>query len=235
MIIQCWSGPRNISTALMYSWRERSDFTVLDEPFYAFNMTLDTRGHPGTDEVIASQSTDPNDVIENVIFGDHPTPHVYVKQMAHHLKGVDRSHLARCENLLLTRDPVQMLASLSIQLPGCTLADTGLTESVELLDAVLAEGGTPIVIDSQRLLADPAGVLGTVCATLGLTFDPTVLSWPAGPKPEDGVWAKHWYHSVHQTTGFASRPPSDHPVPDRLGPILETALPLYERLLRYAV
>ena len=84
-------------------------------------------------------------------------------------------------------------------------------------------------------MADPAGVLGTVCTTLGLTFDPAVLSWPAGPKPEDGVWAKHWYHSVHQTTGFASRPPSDHPVPDRLGPILETALLLYERLLRYAV
>lgn len=235
MIIQCWSGPRNISTALMYSWRERPDFTVLDEPFYAFNMTLDTRGHPGTDEVIASQSTDPIDVIENVIFGEHPTPHVYVKQMAHHLKGVDRAHLARCENLLLTRDPVQMLASLSVQLPGCTLADTGLTECVELLDAVLAQGGTPIVIDSQRLLADPAGVLGTVCASLGLAFDPAVLSWPAGPKPEDGVWAKHWYHSVHETTGFASRPPSNHPVPDRLGPILEAALPLYERLLEYAV
>ena len=219
----------------MYSWRERADFTVFDEPFYAFNMTLDTRGHPGADEVIASQSTDPDDVIENVIFGDHPTPHVYVKQMAHHLKGVDRSHLSRCENLLLTRDPVQMLASLSIQVPECTLADTGLTECVELLDAVLAEGGTPVVIDSQRLLADPAGVLATVCESLRLDFDPAVLSWPAGPKPEDGVWAKHWYHSVHETTGFASRPPSNHPVPDRLGPILEEAVPLYERLLEYAV
>ena len=219
----------------MYSWRERADFSVVDEPFYAFNMTLDTRGHPSPDEVIASQSTDPDDVIDTVIFGEYPTPHLYVKQMAHHLTGVDRAHLSRTENLLLTRDPVQMLASLSIQVPECTLADTGLTECVELLDAVLAEGGRPIVIDSQRLLADPEGVLTTVCEALGLRFDPAVLSWPAGPKPEDGVWAKHWYHSVHETTGFASRPPSDHPVPDRLGPILEEAVPLYERLLEFAV
>ena len=235
MIIQCWSGPRNISTALMYSWRQRPDFSVVDEPFYAFNMTLGTRGHPGTDEVIASQSTDPDEVIERVIFGEYPTPHVYIKQMAHHLKGVDRSHLARTENLLLTREPTQMLASLSVQVPECTLADTGLTECVELLDAVVAEGGTPIVIDSQRLLADPEGVLTTVCELLGLDFDPVVLSWPAGPKPEDGVWAEHWYASVHESTGFAPRPPSNHPVPERLGPILEEAVPLYERLLEFAV
>lgn len=235
MIIQCWSGPRNISTALMYSWRERADFAVLDEPFYAYNMTLDTRGHPDPDEVIASQSSDPNDVIDNVIFGEYPTPHLYVKQMAHHLKGVDRAHLARTQNLLLTRDPVQMLASLSIQVPECTLADTGLTECVELLDAVLVEGGRPVVIDSQRLLADPPAILAAVCESLGLTFDPAMLSWPAGPKPEDGVWAKHWYASVHQTTAFARRSPSSHPVPDRLGPILEEAVPLYERLLEFAL
>lgn len=235
MIIQCWSGPRNISTALMYSWRERADFSVVDEPFYAFNMTLDTRGHPGADEVIESQSTDPAEVIETVIFGEYPTPHLYVKQMAHHLAGVDRSHLARTTNLLLTREPTQMLASLSIQVPECTLADTGLTECVELLDAVLAAGGTPIVIDSQRLLADPAGVLSRVCEAVGLDFDPAVLSWEPGPKPEDGVWAKHWYASVHETTGFASKPPSNHPVPERLGPILDEALPLYERLLAYAI
>lgn len=235
MILQCWSGPRNISTALMYSWRQRADMTVVDEPFYAFNMTLDTRGHPGADEVIASQSTDPDEVIERVIFGEYPTPHVYIKQMAHHLKGVDRSHLARTENLLLTREPTEMLASLSVQVPECTLADTGLTECVELLEAVVAEGGTPIVIDSQRLLADPEGVLSTVCGALGLDFDPTVLSWPAGPKPEDGVWAKHWYASVHESTGFARRSPSNHPVPERLEPILEAAVPLYERLLEFAV
>ncbi|MEO0492254.1 MAG: sulfotransferase family protein [Actinomycetota bacterium] len=235
VIIQCWSGPRNISTALMYSWRQRADVSVVDEPFYAFNMTLDTRGHPGADEVIASQSTDPDEVIEQVIFGEYPTPHLYVKQMAHHLVGVDRSHLAHTKNLLLTRDPREMLPSLSVQVPECTLADTGLTESVELLDAVLAEGGRPMVIDSQRLLADPAGVLGAVCAALGLEWDPAVLSWPAGPKPEDGVWAKHWYANVHRSTGFAERAPSNHPVPERLGPILDEAVPLYERLLEYAI
>ena len=233
--IQCWSGPRNVSTALMYSWRQRNDTTVVDEPFYAHYLSLDDRGHPGVAEVLASQSTDADGVIRDVILGPCPTPVLYVKQMAHHLKGVDRSHLAHTANLLLVRDPEDMLASLSVQLPDCDLSDTGLRESAALLDAVLAEGGTPVVIDSRRLLEDPAGVLSRVCGRVGLAFDEAMLSWPAGPKPEDGVWAPHWYASVHRSTGFAPYRPSPHPLPDRVRPILDEARPLYNRLCDYAV
>ena len=135
--VQCWSGPRNVSTALMYSWRQRADTTVYDEPFYAHYLALTGRDHPAFDTVVTSQSTDAETVIRDVILGPCPTPVFFMKQMAHHLVGVPRPYLAETENILLTRDPADMLPSLSIQLPDCGLADTGLTEQVELLDAIL--------------------------------------------------------------------------------------------------
>ncbi len=233
--IQCWSGPRNISTALMYSFRQRADTTVVDEPFYAHYLQLDDRSHPGAADVLRSQSTDADQVIRDVILGECPTPVLYIKQMAHHLQGVDRSHLLQTENILLTRDPREMLASLSIQLPDCGLADTGLVECVELLEAVLTMGGTPVVIESQALLRDPVGVLTAALVAVGLEFDPAMLTWPPGPKPEDGVWAEHWYHSVHKSTRFGPYETKMRPVPDHLQSVLGEALPLYERLAEFAV
>jgi len=219
----------------MYSWRQRSDTTVIDEPFYAHYLTLDDRGHPGVDETLASQQHDADAVISDVILGPCETPVLYVKQMAHHLRGVDRSHLAHTKNILLIRHPRDMLVSLSIQLPQCDLADTGLSQSVELLVAVLEMGGEPIVIDSQTLLQDPTRVLTAVCERVGLGFDPAVLSWPSGPKPEDGVWAKYWYDNVHASTGFAPYSRSDRALPDQTQSVLEEALPLYRRLAAYAI
>ncbi len=233
--VQCWSGPRNISTALMYSWGQRPDTTVIDEPFYAHYLSLDDRGHPGVAEVLKSQSTDADEVIRSVIFGPCPTPVLYIKQMAHHLKGVDRSHLRHTDNILLVRNPHKVLRSLSVQLPDCDLSDTGLVESVEVLDAILAEGAVPIVIESQALLRDPATMLAAVCERLDLEFDESMLTWPKGPKPSDGVWAPYWYHNVHRSTGFVSYQPKQESVPDRLLPVLNQALPLFERLVTYSV
>ena len=219
----------------MYSWRQRADTTVYDEPFYAHYLTIDDRDHPGVDETLTSQSHDADEVIRHVILGPCDTPVYYLKQMSHHLAGVDRSHLAHTENLLLVRHPEEMLASLSIQLPNCDLSDTGLVQSVELLDAIVGQGGDPVVIESQALLRDPARVLGEVCDRLGLAFDPTVLSWDAGPVPEDGVWAKYWYHNVHKSTGFAPYTPSTRSVPEQTKPVLDQAMPLWERLRQYAI
>ncbi len=233
--IQCWSGPRNISTALMYSWRQRPDTTVIDEPLYAHYLTVEDRGHPGIDAVLSTQSDDADAIIREVILGPCDTPVLYIKQMAHHLRGIDRTHLARTENILLVRHPREMLASLSVQLPHCELADTGLVEAVELLDAIVAEGGQPVVIETQALLQDPAGVLAQVCERIGLIFDPVVLSWPPGPKPEDGSWAPHWYANVHESTGFAPYKASDRALPDQVKPVLDDAMPLYERLAAYAL
>lgn len=219
----------------MYSWRQRSDTTVVDEPFYAHYLSVDDRSHPGVEAVLASQSTDADEVIRDVILGEVTTPVLYVKQMAHHLRGVDRSHLAYTENIVLVRHPAEMIASLSVRLPNCELVDTGLEQSVELLDAVLAEGGSPVVIETQSLLRDPAGVLGRVCESVGVAFDPAMLSWPAGPKPEDGVWAEHWYDNVHRSTGFAPYRPRTADVPHDLQPVLAQAMPLYDRLAAHAL
>ena len=219
----------------MYSWRERADTTVYDEPFYAHYLTLDHRAHPGVREVLASQQHDADAVIRDVILGPCPTPVLFIKNMAHHLKGVDRSHLGDTENILLIRHPREMLASLSVQLPNCDLTDTGLTESVELLDAILDQGGRPVVIDSRTLLQDPAGVLTRVCDHVGLSFDPAMLSWPPGPKPEDGAWAPHWYANVHRSTGFSPSVQSTSEVPSATLPVLAAAMPLYERLAAFAL
>jgi hypothetical protein len=233
--IQCWSGPRNISTALMYSFRERSDTTVVDEPLYAHYLHMDERGHPGAAAVMAGQSTDADDVIDTLILGACASPVRFIKQMAHHLQGVRRDFLGLTENILLTRDPREMLPSLAAHLPHCGLADTGLEEQVKLLDAIVGEGGTPLVIDSQVLLHDPPGVLTAVCERFGLAFEEAMLTWPPGPKPEDGAWAPEWYENVHKSTGFGPYTPRTDPVPTDLVSILDEAAPLYDHLRAYAI
>lgn len=233
--IQCWSGPRNVSTALMYSWAQRDDTTVVDEPLYAAYLTRFDRGHPMTEEVLASQSTDVAEVYRDVILGPCETPILFCKQMGHHLRGVDADVLSGTENVLLTRDPADMLRSLAEVVPTCDLDDTGLPEQVELLDAILDGGGTPVVVESKALLSDPPGVLARLCETVGCEFDPAMLTWPAGPKPYDGVWAREWYANVHASTGFARYRPRTGELPERLAPVLDAAIPLHARLTEYAV
>lgn len=233
--INCWSGPRNVSTALMYSFRQRADTTVYDEPLYAHYLRVTGREHPGRADVIASQDDDGEAVVRELIMADQPTPVAFFKQMAHHLVDLDPAFLGSCRNILLTRDPRRMLASLAVQLPDARLADTGLEVQVDLLDAIIDAGDTPIVIDSTPLLDRPAAVLGSVCERLGIDADPAMLSWPTGPKPEDGVWAPHWYDNVHRTTGFLPNPSTARALPDHLQPVLDEAKPLYERLAEFAV
>ncbi len=233
--LACWSGPRNVSTALMYSFRQRSDTTVVDEPLYAHYLRVSGRAHPGRDRVLASQSSDGAAQVESVILGDHPRPVVFFKMMAHHLVDLDRSFLGRCRNLLLVRDPRDMLSSLAVQLPDLTLADTGLAIQVGLLESIVEAGDTPMVIDSRLLLTDPRAVLGALCERVGLDFEESMLSWPEGPKPEDGVWAAHWYAAVHRSTGFLPYRPPERSLPENLHPVLDEAMPLYGRLAEYAI
>lgn len=233
--ISVWTGPRNISTALMYSFREREDTTVFDEPLYAHYLVQSGADHPGRDDVLASQDNVGERVVREVILGPVPTPVLFVKNMAHHLIDLDRSFLASLSNVILTRDPAEMLPSLIRQLPDPDLEATGLPYQVELLDAVLDEGSDPIVLDSRLLLTDPPGVLAALCERVGIEFEETMLSWEAGPVTEDGVWAPHWYDSVHESTGFSPYLPKIERVPDHLRPLLASAAPLYERLLAYAL
>lgn len=231
--INMWSGPRNVSTAMMYAWAQREDTTAVDEPLYAHYLHTTGRRHPGDADVLESQDNDGRRVVEGVLRGDYDTPVVFFKQMAKHLVDLDRSFLSDGPNILLTRDPLDMLTSLQVQLPDCTLADTGYVELSELCDAVSKRGERPIVIDSKALLQHPRRLLGELCEAVGVDFDEAMMRWPAGPKPEDGVWAPHWYHGVHGSTGWQPYTPKDVALLPHLRPVLDEATMLYEQLLPY--
>lgn len=235
VLVNLWSSPRNVSTAMMYAWRQRGDTVVHDEPLYAHYLRRSGRIHPGRDEVLAAQDNDGAAVIEHVVLGAHDRPVAFFKHMAKHLLDLDRGFLARCHNVLLTRDPWEMLTSFQRQVPDTTIADTGLVEMVEILEAAEAAGGEPIVVEARTLLDDPPGVLAELCRRLGLDFDPAMLSWPAGPKPEDGVWAPYWYDAVHRSTGWDPWQPKEVELLPALEPVLEQAGPLYERLQTWAI
>lgn len=235
MRINLWSGPRNVSTAVMYAFRERSDTSVVDEPLYAYYLYRTGVEHPAVQDVIKSQDTDGGAVVQNVLLGQSDTPVRFFKHMAHHLEGLDAEFLNQMHNLLLTRDPHQMLPSLVNQVPDPTIEGTSLPTQVRMLDSILAAGGDPIVIESSRLLLDPEGVLRTVCARLGLEWESAMLRWDPGPKPEDGVWAPHWYDNVHSSNGFAPYREKDEPVPRHLESLLAECIPLFERLRKHAI
>jgi len=233
--INMWSSPRNISTALMYSWRQRSDTTVVDEPLYAHYLRVTELDHPDRDAILESQNPDGNAVVRDLMLGPWDTPVVMFKQMAKHLVNLDRDFLDECTNVLLTRDPREMLLSFSKVVPNASLDETGFVEMVEILDASLAAGNPPIVVDARVLLADPARVLAELCDRLGLDDDEAMMSWPAGPKPEDGVWAPHWYASVHESTTWSRWTPRTGDLTPEFESVLAEALPLYERLQQHAI
>ena len=233
--LSVWSGPRNVSTALMYSFRQRSDTVVVDEPLYAHYLATTGADHPGVAEVMAAMEADGERVVNEVLLAPCERPVHFFKNMAHHLAGLDRKFLGRVTNALLIRDPEEMVPSLARVLPAPTLRDTGLDRQVEILDVMLESGGEPVVLDAKELLLDPAGVLAEACGRLGIPFEEAMLEWPAGPKPEDGVWARHWYGGVHTSTGFAPYRPKTDPLPEGLEPLLVECAPLYERLRPYAI
>jgi hypothetical protein len=219
----------------MYSFRQRSDTVVFDEPLYGHYLAVTGRQHPGADEVLEDMDTDGQAVVDQIILGPHNREVTFFKQMAHHLVDLDRSFLGACRNILLVRDPRDMLPSLAVQLPDATLADTGLAMQVELADSIVEAGDEPVVIDSKVLLKDPEATLIELCRRLGIEFEPAMLAWPDGPKPEDGVWAKHWYHNVHKSTKFGEYRPQLRQLPPALQPVLDKAIPLYENLQQYAI
>ncbi len=233
--INLWSGPRNVSTALMYSFAQRGDTRVVDEPLYGHYLRASGADHPGREEVLAAMDCDANRVIRDVILGPCDRPILFMKQMAHHLVDVDRHFLAETANVLLIRDPAEMLPSLAKILASPRLPDTGLPQQVRLLYELKRLGQKPPVLDAKQLLLDPRGVLERLCARLEIAFDAAMLSWPAGRRPEDGVWAKHWYESLHRSTGFAPYRPKEAPFPENLRERLEECEIYYETLVPMAI
>lgn len=231
-----WSGPRNVSTALMYSFAQNRDVVVIDEPLYGHYLRVTGAEHPGRDDVIAAMNCDGDAVMRELLVrqAENPEPRLFIKHMAHHLVDLDLGFLRETCNIFLIRDPRDMLPSLSIQLPEPCLADTGLRRQWEIFSSLLDAGQEPAVLDSRELLSDPQHVLSTLCRHVGVTFTPAMLSWEAGPRPEDGVWAPHWYDAVHRSTGFAPYRAKTE-FPDWLRPLLDECEPWYEKLFEHAI
>ena len=225
-----WSGPRNLSTALMYAFAARGDCAVSDEPFYAAWLAASGADHPMRDAVLASQPTDPGAVAAHLA-GPCDRPVWYQKHMVHHTApDWPTGWMDACRHALLIRHPARVAASYAAKRQNPTAAELGFAAQAALFDRLADRFGPPPVVDSTDLRADPAGVLGALCAALRIGFTPAMLHWPAGPKPCDGVWAPHWYGAVHRSTGFDA---AEGPVPDlppRLADLAEGALPHYRRL-----
>ncbi|MEM9997645.1 MAG: HAD family hydrolase [Bacteroidota bacterium] len=204
-----WSGPRNLSTALMRSWGSRADTAVVDEPLYAHYLAATGLQHPGRGDILASQPTDWR-VVAAHLAGPVPSgaPIWYQKHMAHHLlPTVERAWLDApgFRHAFLLREPAPMLASL-VKVLGANVRveDTGLPQQVELFQRIAdRDGAAPPVVQARDILADPPGMLRALCAALGVSFDPAMLAWKPGPRATDGVWATHWYAAVERSTGFA--------------------------------
>ena len=233
-----WSGPRNISTAMMRSWGNRTDTFVCDEPLYAHYLHATGRRHPGAGEVIAAGETDMKKVVAWLL---GPVPQgrrvFYQKHMAHHLlPDVPRDWLRNVTNCFLIREPREVLTSLVKQVPDATLPDTGYPQQAEIFDLVQRwTGTTPAVVDARDVLNDPRRVLGRLCDALGLEFTDAMLSWEPGLRETDGVWAKYWYKEVETTTSFRPYKPKDERVPDSMREMLRTCEHHYERLYRHRI
>lgn len=237
-----WSGPRNISTAMMRSFESRPDCIVLDEPFYAAELLRSGRDHPMRDEVLRSGDTDPASIIARLVGPLHDAEKpaatiLYQKHMTHHmLAEFDRAWIGAMTNAFLIREPERVLASYTRTWSSVTLSDIGVVQQSEIFDAVADRlGHPPPVIDAADMLADPRGLLAASCDALDIPFLENMLSWRPGPRARDGVWAPAWYASVERSTGFVvqAKPDPLPELPPHLARIAERARPHYERLARY--
>lgn len=234
--IAMWSGPRNLSTALMYAFAARGDCAVWDEPFYAAYLSATGLAHPMRESVIGAGQVDPR-AVAAACLGPIPAAQslFYQKHMTMHMvPQFDRAFLRGLTNVFLIRHPVRVVASYARKRESPVLADIGFVQQAELFDQVADwTGAAPLVIDSADIRANPGKALGLLCDALGIAMSDRMLRWDAGPKPYDGVWAPHWYNAVHGSTGFE---PPEAALPE-LDPqsarIADLALPYFERLARF--
>ncbi len=206
--INLWSGPRNISTAMMYSFAQRSDTRVYDEPLYGYylNETQADSYHPGAKEVLNKMELDGMKVIE-MMKGEHGKPIAFFKQMTHHLHTLDLSFMNDMVNVILTRDPKEMLPSYASEITNPTMLDVGYQAHLDLIKFLKSIGQKIVVLDSKAVLLNPEESLTSLCDAIGIPFDESMLSWSPGKREEDGSWAKYWYKNVHLSSGFSPYKP----------------------------
>ncbi|MCP5151741.1 MAG: HAD family hydrolase [Ectothiorhodospiraceae bacterium] len=231
--VAMWSGPRNISTAMMRSWENRGDTAVWDEPLYAYYLARTGIDHPMAAEVVAAGETDWRRVVERLV-GPVPDgqPVFFQKHMTHHLLDeVDRAWLAEVTNCFLIRDPREVIASYWRARASVTAEDVGIPQQADIYRHVeRTTGRAPLVVDARDVLENPRGMLSALCGALGVPFTERMLSWPPGPRASDGVWAAHWYASVRASSGFAPYVPKVDTLPPELAPLAAACEPSYRWL-----
>jgi len=236
--VAMWSGPRNISTALMRAWGNRPDTVVLDEPFYAHYLKYTGLDHPSADEVITRHETDWRRVANDLT---SPLPEgkqiLYAKMMSHHLLShIEFDWMDEMVHCFLIREPREMITSLLHFLPNPRLVDTGLPQQMRIFRWIRqVTGRVPPVIDSRDVLEDPPGVLKVLCQAIGVDFTDTMLQWQPGIHETDGVWAKHWYKQIENATQFAPYRPKPDQVPQRLAGLLAKCEQLYDEISRQRI
>lgn len=238
MRIAMWSGPRNLSTAMMYSFGARAGCAVWDEPFYGEYLARTGLAHPMAAQIIAAGEVDPA-VVQARCLGVIPDDKqvFYQKHMVHHLQaGADQAWIADLVNVFLIRHPARVIASYHRKHEHPTLDDLGFRQQAELFEWLRTRGGAaPVVIDSADIRENPEAMLRLLCTRIGLAFDPAMLSWPAGGHDSDGVWASHWYNAVWKSTGFADAEGPIPQVPAELQSVLGQALPYYEQMAAHKI
>jgi hypothetical protein len=232
--VAMWSGPRNISTAMMRAWENRGDCAVSDEPLYAAYLAATRLDHPGRDEIIADGDIDSERVAAALSTGPAPggQPIWYQKHMSHHLlPGHESGWVERLSNVFLIRDPAEVVESYLKSRATVEPTDIGLLQQSALFEQVAdAQGHAPPVIDADDFLRAPGAYLQALCDRLGIVFTERMLAWPPGPRQSDGIWAPYWYDAVWRSTGFEPwRPRSPQLSGHALG-VADACRPAYEQL-----
>lgn len=236
LCLAMWSGPRNISTAMMRAWENRADTVVVDEPFYAHFLDHTGIDHPMREQIIAAGETDWRKIVDSLVM--KPATGVYYQKhiTTHWMEHFSVDWLEPLEHVFLIREPAPVVASYAIKRMALTATDLGYVQQAALFDQVTSIKGTaPLVIDSQRFLQDPAAHLQTVCDALAINFDPAMLSWPAGLRDSDGIWSEHWYDAVRQSTGFAPYQPKTVVLDTHQQRIADCCQPYYDAMKAFAI
>ena len=228
-----WSCPRNISTALMYSFRQRPDMLVFDEPLYAHYLTVSGVDHPGRDLILASQQNNGEKVISDVILKEYEKSSFF-KLMTHFLVDINKDFLKKVQNILFIRDPKEIIFSYSKVIKSPRMSDIGVKTQYNLYK-YLSYYESPIVLDSKYLLQDPFKILKKLCVLIGIPFYRDMLEWERGPKKEDGVWAKYWYNNVHDSTCFLPYKKVDITLDGDLDILYRDCLPYYKFLTEKSI
>ena len=232
-----WSGPRNISTALMYAFAQRTDTKVFDEPLYGYYLQNHPQAktyHPGADLILEKMENDGENVV-NMMLENTEKPVLFFKQMTHHLWNLKRDFMKKMVNVILTRDPEEMLPSFNKVIKNPTIDDVGYAMHIELIEYFKTHQIPFVVLDAKKVLLNPKETLQKLCVFVNIPFDYKMLSWQPQQLKEDGVWAKYWYKNVHLSHGFMPYKPKEEKISEHLKPLLNECLTHYNQLITYSI